>query len=114
MRTRQNAKAFCLLLLLSLPALAMNLSEAMSGLSAAKSSGLVGEQPNGYLGAVKDTAQSREIVSLINQARRAEYQKVAAQNNISMQDVEKIAGQKAIEKTAAGLYIQRNGAWIQK
>ena len=34
----------------SLPVLAMDLQQAMSALGSAKSQGLVGEQPNGYLG----------------------------------------------------------------
>lgn len=108
------ATALLLLLTLSLPLQAMTLSEAMNALGAAKSSGLVGEKPDGYLGVVKTTPQAQEITNLINQARRTEYQRIAQQNGTRLQDVEVIAGQKAIDKTTAGHYIQRNGAWVKK
>ncbi|MAB97782.1 YdbL family protein [Pseudomonas marincola] len=103
-----------LLLSLSLPALAMNLNEAMSELGSAKANGLVGEMPNGYLGVVKSAGEADAITKLINQARANEYQKLAQQNGIQKTDVEAIAGKKAIEKTPAGQYIQLNGKWIKK
>ena len=48
---------------LSLPVLAMDLQQAMSALGPAKAQGLVGEQPNGYLGVVATSAQAKEIAS---------------------------------------------------
>ena len=103
-----------LALALSLPAYAMNLNEAMSALSDAKASGQLGEQPNGYLGVVKPGSQADEIAQLINQARRAEYQKVAKDNGISLSDVEAIAGKKALDRTPKGQFIQLNGQWVKK
>jgi uncharacterized protein len=99
---------------LSLPLLAMDLQQAMSALGPAKTQGLVGEQPNGYLGVVGSSAQAKEIADLINKARKAEYLKLATKNGIQLSDVEAIAGQKAIEKTEAGQYIQLNGQWQKK
>lgn len=98
----------------SLPLLAMDLQQAMSALGQAKTQGLVGEQPNGYLGVVSPSAQAKEIADLINQARKAEYQKLAAKNGIQLADVEAIAGQKAIEKTEKGQFIQLDGQWQKK
>lgn len=103
-----------LALTLSLPAYALNLNQAMSALSDAKASGQLGEQPNGYLGVVKPGGQAEEIARLINQARRAEYQKVAKDNGIALGDVEAIAGKKALERTPKGQFIQLNGQWVQK
>ncbi|SDI88127.1 hypothetical protein SAMN05216588_12751 [Pseudomonas flavescens] len=103
-----------LLLSLSLPAHAISLNEAMSALGDAKASGQLGEQPNGYLGVVKSGGQADEIAKLINAARRAEYQKLAQQNGIQLSDVETIAGQKAIDKTPAGQYVQQQGQWRRK
>ncbi|TBU93993.1 YdbL family protein [Phytopseudomonas dryadis] len=103
-----------LLLSLSLPAYALTLNEAMSALGDAKASGQLGEMPSGYLGVVKAGGQADEIARLINQARRAEYQKLAQQNGIQLSDVEAIAGQKAIDKTPAGQYIQQQGQWRRK
>nr|WP_298114033.1 YdbL family protein [uncultured Pseudomonas sp.] len=103
-----------LLLSLSLPAAALTLNDAMSALGGAKASGQLGEMPNGYLGVVEDNGQAAEIARLINQARRAEYQRLAEQNGIKLTDVEAIAGQKALDKTPPGQYIQYLGQWRRK
>ena len=100
--------------LLSTTVLAMDLNSAMNNLSQAKSSGLLGEQPNGYLGVVAAQGNAAEIARLINEARRAEYQRLAKSNNIQMGDIETMAGKKALEKTPAGQYIQLNGKWLIK
>ncbi len=114
MRTYLKLGSLLLALCLSLPAAAMTLNEAMSALGAAKASGLLGEKPDGYLGVVKSSGDAEEIASQINQARRAEYHRVAKQNGISVGDVEAIAGKKAIEKTPTGQIIQLNGNWVRK
>ncbi|EIK52099.1 hypothetical protein YO5_10205 [Stutzerimonas stutzeri TS44] len=114
MRTYRKLAGLALALCLSLPAAAMTLNEAMSALGAAKAAGLLGEKPDGYLGVVESRGTAEEIASQINQARRAEYHRVAQQNGISVGDVEAIAGKKAIEKTPPGQIIQLNGSWIRK
>lgn len=107
--------SFCsLLFAVSLPLMAMDLQQAMSGLSTAKTQGVVGEQPDGYLGVVTKSGNADEIVKLINDARRAEYQRLAKDNNIALPDVEAIAGQKAMEKTPSGQYVQVNKKWMKK
>ena len=84
-------------------------------LAAAKQQGLVGEQANGYLGAVTTpSAEVRALVKDVNAKRRAKYQQIATKNNISMTDVEALAGQKALEKTAPGNYIKPAGSWRKK
>jgi len=103
-----------LFLALSLPVMAMNLQQAMAALGDTKAQGLIGEQPNGYLGVVQSTEHSEAVVKLINDARRAEYTRMARQNNIAVADVEAIAGQKALEKTASGHFILIDGNWIKK
>lgn len=102
------------LLIISLPLMAMNLSQAMSNLGQAKSQGLVGERPDGYLGVVASSGDAEEIVKLINEARLSQYQKLAKENNIALSDVQAMAGQKAIEKTQSGQYIQVNQKWTKK
>lgn len=100
--------------LLASPAWAMDLNSAMNNLSQAKASGWVGEQPNGYLGVVANQGNAGKIATLINEARRAEYQRLARDNNLQLTDVETMAGKKAIEKTASGHYILVNGKWLKK
>lgn len=103
-----------LLLALSLPLMAMNLQQAMTSLGDAKDQGLVGEQVDGYLGVVKPSGNTEELVKLINNARRAQYEKLAKDNGLAVPDVEAMAGQKAIEKTQSGNFIQVNDKWAKK
>lgn len=99
---------FAVALLFAGAALAMDLDSA-------KDQGLVGEQPNGYLGVVKATPEAVEMVSDINQKRRQAYQRIARENGISLDQVANLAGQKAIEKTPAGEYVKTpTGQWVAK
>lgn len=114
MRLNRKLGAVLVALCISLPALAMNLDQAMSALGGAKSQGLVGEQTDGYLGVVKSSGEAADIAAQINAARRAEYQKVASQSGAKLGDVEALAGKKAIERTPSGQYVQVNGQWVRK
>lgn len=99
---------FAAVLMFSVQALAL-------GLHAAKEQGLVGEQPNGYLGIVKSSPQAVELVSNVNEKRREAYRRIAQKNGITLNQVARIAGQKAIEKTEPGEYIKKpNGQWVKK
>lgn len=99
---------------LSFSAFALNLEQAIDSLSQAKAQGIVGEQADGYLGVVKNEDNASEIAQLINQARKEQYQKVSAESNVPLNEVEKKAGSKAQEKTPAGQYIKRQGQWLKK
>lgn len=114
MSSRIRIAAVLLGLGLSLPALALDLNQASAALGQAKASGQVGEKPNGYLGVIAPGGQAAEIARLINEARRTEYQQVAKKNTIPLGDVEALAGQKAIDKTPAGQFIQSGGQWVKK
>jgi len=103
-----------MLMLLSCPIQAMDLQQAMTNLPQAKAQGLVGEQPDGYLGVVKAEGNTPTLVQLINAARRAEYQKLATANGLQLADVEVMAGQKAFNKTQSGHFILRDGQWVKK
>jgi len=85
-------------------------------LRTAKAAGLIGEQPNGYLGIVSTAGDDvRALVQEINQKRRAAYRKIAAKNGIPLQNVEQMAGKKAMNKTPAGQYIRSSsGQWVKK
>ena len=86
-------------------------------LDAAKQQGLVGEQANGYLGSVTSSpsAEVGALIKDVNARRRAKYQQIATKNGISMADVEALAGEKAIARTASGNYIKPvSGGWRKK
>ncbi|CEA04232.1 hypothetical protein BN1049_01417 [Pseudomonas saudimassiliensis] len=114
MRMSVRVGGLLLALLLSAPALALSLNQAMSALPAAKAAGQLGEQPDGYLGVVAAGGNAAEIARQINQARRDEYQRLAKENNIQVRDVESMAGKKALERTPRGQYILVNDVWMKK
>ena len=83
-------------------------------LDAAKAGGLVGEVNSGYIAVVKGGAEVQALVDEINRKRRDHYQKIADKNGISLLAVEVRAGQKAIEKTAPGGFINTGEGWEKK
>jgi len=105
---------FILILGASLNAQAMTLQQAMEKLSSYKEQGFVGEKTNGFLGVVIPQKGAKEIVQLINKARFEQYQKMANENNYSVQEIEDLAGKKSIQKTRPGHYIEVNGQWVKK
>jgi uncharacterized protein YdbL (DUF1318 family) len=83
-------------------------------LGEAKQRGLVGEQSNGYLGAVVMQNDAQALIAEINAKRKAKYTELAAKNKLTLQQIEKLAANKAYAKTAAGHFIQVNGVWAKK
>lgn len=99
---------------LIISALLVSLSSWALDLDSAKQMGLVGEQPNGYLGLVATSnADAAALVVDINQQRRQKYQEIAAKQNTGLSNIEKIAGEKLTRKAAAaGEYYQNeSGNW---
>ncbi len=94
-------------LFMALPAFALELD-------AAKSAGLVGETSTGYIAAIKSSPEVDALVTSINIQRKIHYQEIATKNGITLLAVEVRAGEKAIEKTAAGEYINRGNGWQKK
>lgn len=100
---------FCALFcLLCRSAMALTLVEA-------RTQGRVGEIYNGYLVALVHDAETQILVREINEARKANYQQLAKQNNVSVDDIEKLAGQKLVARAKSGEYVQGiNGKWLRK
>jgi uncharacterized protein YdbL (DUF1318 family) len=84
------------------------------GLDEAKQKGLIGEKDNGYLGLVIIQQDAQLLIKDINAKRKAVYIKLAAKNGITVQQVEKLAAQKAYDKTRSGHYLWMNGKWTKK
>lgn len=101
--------ALYLLLLVALPAFAADLQQA-------KREGLVGERADGYLGLVRESAPKDvvDLVKEVNGKRRAEYERIAEANGLTVEQVQALAGRKAIDRTEAGGWILQNGGWQQK
>lgn len=95
--------------LLVVPAFALDLQQA-------KSEGLVGELTTGYLGspAAQPSAEIKALIADINSKRKAKYGQLAKSQGLPLEAIEKLAGEKAFEKTASGHFINVPGAGWQK
>lgn len=94
--------------LFSVNALALTLAEA-------RQQGRVGETHGGYLAPIAQDNDTLALVKKINQARSESYQQLAQSNQMSPQDVARMAGKKLIEKAQPGEYVQGiNGQWLRK
>lgn len=111
-------KFFSCLLFLPLLALSFTLPNNAFALSLdqAKSQGLVGETPTGYLEAVNpgSSPQIQALITDINSRRKAEYTAIAKKNGTEIRAVEALAGQKAIDQTGAGRFVKVGGQWVKK
>lgn len=95
-------------LLCAQPVFALSLEEA-------KTKGLVGEKSTGYLGAVDPgNPEAQALAEEINKKRRQAYQDIARRDGASVSTVESLAGEKAIEKTKPGNYVEGPGGWMKK
>lgn len=84
-------------------------------LQSAKSRGLVGEQPNGYIGAVAPSPDVNQLVSSINAQRRQAYANISKENGQPLNVVESLAAQKIYNGLARGEYYKSgDGSWKQK
>jgi len=85
-------------------------------LGSAKGAGAIGEREDGYIGFVSESPADdvRALVQSINDQRRAEYERIAAANGITREQVEALAGKKTIEKTATGEFVYIGGGWQKK
>ncbi len=84
-------------------------------LDEAKAKGQVGEKASGYLGAVTgENADVQVLVSDINQKRKQAYEEIAKRNGTSLNSVETLAGEKAIQNTKPGNMVEGPGGWVKK
>ena len=83
-------------------------------LQAAKAAGFLGEQANGYVGVVSANPEASQIANSINAQRKTEYQSIATRNGTTLDAVEALAGQTAINKTPGGQYVNTGSGWQKK
>lgn len=78
--------------------------------------GTVGETTRGYIAPIGSPSPAiTRLVNDINSRRRAQYQTIAKRNNISLGQVEALAGKRIIERAPGGTYVQDNGgSWRRK
>lgn len=92
----------------AIPAFAISLEDA-------KTKGLVGEKPSGYLGAVSGgNSDVQSLIEEVNHKRRQAYEEIAKRNGTQLTAVETLAGEKAIQNTKPGNFIEGPGGWTKK
>ena len=100
---------------LILLALGMNVQAATLTLNDARAQGRVGETLSGYLAPIQQDAETLALVNRINAARAENYQKLADSNNLPVDEVAKMAGQKLVARAQPGEYVKGiNGKWLRK
>ncbi|MCI4645379.1 MAG: YdbL family protein [Hyphomonadaceae bacterium] len=87
-------------------------------IEAAKSAGVVGEQIDGYLGFVNDGPVDASLIRRVNEInarRRAVYDELAGDANVTTAQVARLTGEKQIERTPGGqFFLNADGIWEQK
>lgn len=84
-------------------------------LEEAKAKGLVGEKPNGYLGVVTPSGPDvQALTNDVNQKRRQAYEEIAKRNGTPLESVESLAGEKAIQNTRPGNFVEGPSGWLKK
>jgi len=102
-------------LALILLALGMHVLAATLTLNDAREQGRVGETLSGYIAPIAHDAETLALVSRINAARTESYQKLADSNNLPVDEVAKMAGQKLVARAQPGEYVKGiNGKWLKK
>lgn len=93
---------------LSVQAFALTLNDA-------RTQGRVGETLSGYIAPLRQDAETLALVNEINAARSESYQKLADDNNLPVDEVAKMAGQKLVARAQPGEYVKGiNGKWMKK
>lgn len=91
-------------------------AQEASVVASARTSGLVGEQADGYLGFVKPpSAELKAAVDAINIKRRAIYTDIAAKQNATVQEVATARGcDQLAKRVGPGEWYKVGGAWLQR
>jgi uncharacterized protein YdbL (DUF1318 family) len=108
--TRLIAGGFAILMLLALPALA----ETLDG---ARAKGLIGERPDGYVGAVvSPTADIQALITKVNTQRRAKYEQIAQQKGVPVDQISALTAEKIIQGNlqSGWYYMDASGNWVKK
>ena len=85
-------------------------------LDTAKQQGLVGEQTDGFIGAVaaSPAPEVKALVADVNTKRRASYAAIASKNGTSVEAVAGLAAQKLVGRVPPGQWVGDRGRWVQK
>jgi len=98
------------LAMFALPALA----ETLDG---ARAKGLIGERPDGYVGAVgAPSPDIQALITSINSQRRSKYEQIAKQKGVPVEQIGALTAEKIIQENLqpGWLYMDSGGNWVKK
>ena len=107
---RPLASGLAVLMLVALPALA-------DTLDGARAKGLVGERPDGYVGAVvSPTPDTQNLITTVNAQRRTKYEQIAKQKGVPVEQVGALTAEKIIQDNLqpGWYYMNGSGNWVKK
>jgi uncharacterized protein YdbL (DUF1318 family) len=116
-RARSAATAILVAFALSFATIGPMQARAESLLDTAKATGQVGEQFDGYVGLIDQSAPDniKKMVKDTNQRRRARYGGIAKKRGTTLESVGKLAGVKILSRVKPGEMFQTNdGSWSKK
>ena len=99
-----------LAMLFAAPAMADSLDQA-------RAAGLVGERPDGYVGAVAGAvpADVQSLIQSVNAQRLQKYQQISGEKGVPVDQVGAIAAEKIIGRLKPGYYyMDAGGNWVTK
>ncbi|GLX79755.1 hypothetical protein tinsulaeT_30950 [Thalassotalea insulae] len=105
------------IIMLALASLLLSQHAIATDIGALKAQKIAGEQSNGYVGLIKTDADTaaKNLVDEINAKRKNIYQKLATKQQVSLAEIEKVAGAHNISKTPSGQLVKdKSGNWVSK
>jgi len=79
-----------------------------------KTKGLVGEQPDGYLGVIKDEGGAKAVADAENSDRKAEYTKRAASQGQTVEVLAAVLGEARVRQEKPGRFVKKDGGWVKQ
>lgn len=84
-------------------------------LDTARAQGLVGERYDGLIGPVQGGSDVQALVARINAERMEEYRRIAEQRGVPVSAVQKLVGERLVNKAAPGTFVMTPaGQWQKK
>jgi len=83
-------------------------------LKEARSKGIVGELPNGYIEAIEKTSEAKDLVKDVNAKRKGKYKNISSSTKQDISAVQKIAAEKIYKKASSGTLFKKGGSWVKK
>jgi len=110
-----TGKTYLPFAVISLLSVATSVPVMALDLETARAKGAVGELDNGFLAIPPGAGtEGQSLVTTINSQRKAEYEKIGAQNNITPETVGQMMFEKIYQRLPAGTMVQIQGKWTKK